>query len=258
MPLVNLPPVAEFQAVWKVYRRGLWPRRAVQALRGVSLSIPAGSLYALLGPNRAGKTTLVKLLLSIARPTRGQIRRLGRPIDDRATLAQVGYVHDSQAFPNYLTARTLLEFYGAMGGESRRQLRETIPELLLEVGLADRADEPIAGFSKGMLQRLSLAQALVHDPELLVLDEPAEGMDLLARQMLHDLLRRRQQRGRTAILVSHSLGDVERLCDHAAVLRHGEIAFAGRLDELLRRGDAQDAAVDLEEALQPLYASAPA
>jgi len=107
---------AEFQQVWKIYPCGLWPRRSVQALRGVNLTIPTGSIYGLIGPNRAGKTTLMKLLLSIVHPSRGMVKRLGAPVTDRSTLAQIGYVHDSQAFPTYLTARSLLEYYGALSG----------------------------------------------------------------------------------------------------------------------------------------------
>jgi ABC-2 type transport system ATP-binding protein len=249
------PLAAEFKGISKEYRCGFWPKRTIQALRGVTLSIPAGSLFGLVGPNRAGKTTLVKLLLSIAHPTRGEVFRLGRPVSDRTTLAQVGYVHDSQAFPSYLTARSLLKYYGTLSGMSAAELREAIELRLLEVGLSDRAAESIAGFSKGMLQRLALAQATLNDPELLVLDEPAEGMDLSARQMLHDLLLRRHERGKTAILVSHSLADVERVCDHVAVLNSGEASFAGRLVDLLRQQD-REAGCCLEEALQPLYAGA--
>src|SRR5256885_329508 len=200
---------AEFQQVWKTYPCGLWPRRSIQALRGVSLAIPTGSIYGLVGPNRAGKTTLVKLLLSIVHPTRGMVRRLGAPVSDRSTLAQIGYVHDSQAFPSYLSARSLLEYYGALSGLKRSARYQAIAARLDEVGLSDRANEPIAAFSKGMLQRLALAQALLNDPELLMLDEPGEGMDLLARNLLHDVLRQRQHEGRTAILVSHSLADIQ-------------------------------------------------
>jgi ABC-2 type transport system ATP-binding protein len=135
----------------------------------------------------------------------------------------------------------------------RCELRQAVAERLVEVGLSDRANEPIARYSKGMLQRLALAQAILNDPDLLVLDEPAEGMDLQARRMLHDVLKRRQQCGRTAILVSHSLADMQRVCDQVAVLKYGEIAFAGRLNDLLQR---KSAAVDLEQALEPLYEGA--
>jgi ABC-2 type transport system ATP-binding protein len=246
------PPVAQFESVRKIYRRGLFRRRAVQALRGVSLTVPAGCVFGLLGPNRAGKTTLVKLLLSICRPTSGTVRRLDRPNSDRRTLARVGYLHESQAFPRYLTATGLLQYYGALSHIPSAELRTRIPALLDEVGLADRTCEPIAGFSKGMVQRLALAQSIVNDPDLLVLDEPTEGLDLSARQLLHEVLERRQRRGKTAILVSHSLADVERICDRLAVIRHGELAFNGTLDELTH-DQTTDTSCPLEDALQPLY-----
>jgi len=245
---------AEFRQVWKTYPCGLWSRRSIQALRGVNLSIPRGSIYGLVGPNRAGKTTLVKLLLSIAFPTRGSVLRLGQPANDRTTLARMGYVHDSQAFPSYWSARTLLECYGALSGLRRDTLRNAVARRLDQVGLRDRAAEPIGAFSKGMLQRLALAQALLNEPELLVLDEPAEGMDLVARNLLHDLLRERQQQGSTAILVSHGLSDVQRVCDQLAVINYGEVAFAGKVEDLIH--DGQHDGADLEEVLKPLYASA--
>jgi len=263
----------EFQNVWKVFPCGLFPRRSIQALRGVSLAIPAGSIYGLVGPNRAGKTTLIKLLLSIVHPTRGVVRRLGSPVSDRTTLARVGYVHDSQAFPSYLTARSLLEYYGALSGLRGSTRRTAIEARLDEVGLSDRAREPISAFSKGMLQRLSLAQALINDPDLLVLDEPTEGMDLLARELLHDVLAERRDQGRTAILVSHSSTDIQRVCDHVAVLKYGEVAFAGPMQELLGANAPPGApgapvgnalrgvpggadGANLEEILKPIYASA--
>jgi len=251
MSLSAAPAVAEFKDVWKSYYSGLLPRREIAALRGVSLTVPAGSVFGLLGPNRAGKTTLVKLLLSIAHPTRGLVLRLGKPVDERSTLARVGYVHDSQAFPGYLTPRSLLAYYGALSGIDRSRLKEAIEERLSDVGLRDRANDAIAGFSKGMLQRLSLAQALMNDPELLVLDEPAEGMDLFARRMLQEVLEARRSDGRASILVSHSLADIQRVCDRVAVLKEGQLVFAGRLDEMLEQHSPEGG--DLEEALEPLY-----
>ena len=137
---------------------------------------------------------------------------------------------------------------------SRRELTARIPRLLDEFGLNDRAGEAIAGFSKGMLQRLALAQALVNDPELLVLDEPTEGMDLSARKVLHDVILRRKAQGKTAILVTHSMSDVSRLCDEVAVLRGGRLAFQGMLADLAGAGPNQDDVDPLEDALEPLYA----
>jgi ABC-2 type transport system ATP-binding protein len=248
--------VVEFQSVSKVYRAGLLGRRAVWALRNVSLAVPQGTVFGLIGPNRAGKTTLVKALLSICRPTSGTILRLGRPWKDRSTLADVGYLHESQSFPRYLTATTLLHYYGSLSLVPATLLARRVGQLLAEVDLADRADEPIARFSKGMVQRLALAQALVNDPELLVLDEPTEGMDLLARKLLYDVIRRRRDQGKTAILVSHSMADVGRLCDQAALLRAGQVAYAGDLRDLLDDDRADFSAETLQEALEPLYAGA--
>src|SRR4029453_11622297 len=150
MSAPSRPPAAHLTHVCKVFPHGLWQRTSVQALRGVTLSVPAGSVFGLVGPNRAGKTTLVKLLLSLAHPTRGTVLRLGKSVSDRSTLARIGYVHDSQAFPSYLTAQGLLEYYGTLSGLKRAELRCAIGERLAAVGLCDRAREPISSFSKGM------------------------------------------------------------------------------------------------------------
>jgi ABC-2 type transport system ATP-binding protein len=257
-----------FEDVTKVYTGGLF-RRGVRALDGVSLSIEAGEVFGMVGPNRAGKTTLVKILLSICRPTSGRIMRLGLHWKDRRTMARIGYVHESQAFPRYLSARALLEFYGALSFQAKPVVRRRAGELLERFGLADRSREPIARFSKGMLQRLALCQSLVNDPELLVLDEPSEGMDLMARRVLDEVIAERKQQGRTAILVSHHLNDVQRLCDRVAVIRSGKVAFLGRVAELVgaQSGSSNPSLIadwpeqepvdrSLEEVLEPLYAGA--
>ena len=249
-------PIVEFQNVCKTYRTGWLRRRSIHSLRDVSFGVPRGSVFALLGPNRAGKTTLVKALLSICRPTSGTIMRLGRGTSDRGTLARVGYMHESPAFPRYLTARAFLDYYGGLSLLSGREMEERIPRLLEEFGLADRAAEPVANYSKGMLQRLALAQALINDPELMVLDEPTEGMDLSARKLLHRVILRRKRQGKTAILVTHNMDDVRRLCDEAAVLRGGKLAFRGPLAELAGQSSADADAGALQEALEPIYAGA--
>jgi ABC-2 type transport system ATP-binding protein len=246
--------IVEFQNVSKVYHVGLLRRRAIHALRGVSFPVPRGCIFGLLGPNRAGKTTLVKALLSICRPTSGTILRLGHSISDRSTLSRVGYLHESPAFPRYLSARQFLGHYGSLSLMTRQELATRIPRLLDEVGLNDRAGEAIAGYSKGMLQRLALAQALVNDPELLVLDEPTEGMDLSARKRLHEVLLRRKAQGKTAILVSHSMADVGRLCDQLVVLRGGQIVYRGKMADLAGSGPGRGNFDALQEALEPIYA----
>jgi ABC-2 type transport system ATP-binding protein len=247
---------AIFEKVTKVYARR-WSSRPVTALDQVSFAVPWGEVLGLIGPNRAGKTTLVKILLSICHPTDGRVMRLECPWSDRSTLARIGYIHEDPAFPRYLTAWQVVEGYGRLAGVDARTLRKRTGELLEQVGLSDRSQETIAGFSKGMLQRLALAQALVNDPRLLVLDEPSEGMDLSARRLLNEVICQRRLRGHSVLLVSHALADVQRLCDRVAVLRDGRVAFVGRVADL-----AQDVAShepqSLECAVEPLYEGASA
>ncbi|HET6878908.1 MAG TPA: ABC transporter ATP-binding protein [Pirellulales bacterium] len=239
--------VAQFVQVTKRYSGGLL-RRAVVAVDELTLRVPAGEITGIVGPNRAGKSTLVKLLLTLCRPTSGRITRLGRPWHDRSTLARIGYIHECQALPRYLSARGLLDYYGALSGLPTRTVRQRAATLLEQVGLADRVDEPIARYSKGMLQRLALAQAQLNEPELLVFDEPTEGMDLLARRMVFEALAKQRWLGRSALLVSHALGDVENICDRVAVVRHGRLVFFGLTAELSARGGNS-----FERALEPLY-----
>jgi ABC-2 type transport system ATP-binding protein len=243
----------EFIEVAKTYTDRLFRRRRVQAVRDVSLRIYAGEVFGLIGPNRAGKTTLVKLLLSLCRPTAGQVIRLGKPATDRRTLAQVGYVHENQAFPRYLSAAGLLEYYGALTLLPYEVLQQRIPPLLERFGLADRSREPIARFSKGMLQRLSMAQALLNRPQLLVLDEPTEGLDLAGRQLLRDVVREVRSQGGTVLLVTHVLSEIEQLCDRVAVLVDGELIHIGPVAELVQ-GPNTDRSRSLERVLKELYA----
>ncbi|HEY8505467.1 MAG TPA: ABC transporter ATP-binding protein [Gemmataceae bacterium] len=243
---------AEFDNLTKQYAYRFPRRRVVRAVQGVSLRVRTGEVFGLVGPNRAGKTTLVKILLTLCRPTSGAVTRLGRPASDRSTLARVGYMHENQAFPRYWTAAGLLHYYGALSLLPEDVVRQRVPRLLEQVGLADRAGEPIRRFSKGMVQRLALAQALLNEPDLLVLDEPTEGLDLEGRRLVHDAVRRQRRDGKTVILVSHLAGDVEALCDRVAVLVNGRPAFVGTVAEL-RRPSPQTPALPLEDALRTLY-----
>jgi ABC-2 type transport system ATP-binding protein len=252
-PLVRqATAAAAFVGVSKVYRTGLAGRRTVEALRDVSLRIEPGEVFGLVGPNRAGKTTLVKLLLSLCQPTAGEIQRLGRSLSDRSTLGQVGYVHENHAFPRYLSAVALLEYYGALTLLPCESVRERVPKLLSLVGLSDRSREPIAGFSKGMLQRLGIAQALLNEPRLLVLDEPTEGLDLNGRHLLRDVVGEVRQRGGTVLLVTHVLTEIEQLCDRVGVLANGRLVHVGPLADLNRQ--ASGSPCSLEKALKELYA----
>src|SRR3954468_18212199 len=229
---------AAFENVGKIYPPGWSGRRGTRAVADVNLQVPAGQVFGLLGPNRAGKTTLVKLLLALGRPTEGTVRRLGRPASDLSTLARVGYMHENQHFPRYLTARELLRYYAALTLMKPETIPARVDELLKLVGLADRAAEPISRFSKGMVQRLGLAQALVNDPDLLVLDQPTGGVDpagggglrrgggggvaLSGGGLLGRVGRESGAANKTVLLLSHALPEVAELCDAAAVLVDGK------------------------------------
>jgi ABC-2 type transport system ATP-binding protein len=244
--------VAEFDQVSKAYPDGLLGRSVLAAVTEVSFQILPGEVFGLVGPNRAGKTTLVKMLLSLCRPTSGRVLRLGKPARDRGTLARIGFVHENQALPRYWHAAGLLEYYGALALMPQPEVRKRIPSLLEEVGLADRSREPISRFSKGMMQRLGLAQAVLNDPDLLVLDEPTEGLDLDGRRLVLDMVARQRRRGGTVLLVSHALAEVEQVCDRLGVLFQGRLIFAGRLPELLQDPKTKTAR-PLGTALQRLY-----
>jgi ABC-2 type transport system ATP-binding protein len=244
---------AVFDQVVKTYRTGFLGRgEGVPALRGVSLTVPAGGVFGLLGPNRAGKTTLVKILLSLTAPTSGTITRLGAPLSERGTLGRVGYMHENHAFPRYLSAGELLAFYGGLSGVPSAQIAAKVEALLVRVGLADRRNEPIARFSKGMVQRLGLAQALINDPDLLILDEPTEGLDLSGRQLLRSVVREFRSAHKTVLLVSHVLPEVEELCDSLAVLVAGTVVHTGPLAALLRDPKTGEKR-SLETGLKALY-----
>jgi ABC-2 type transport system ATP-binding protein len=244
-------PVLQLENVTKQYPAH-WYGGVLTALAGVSFELRPGDVLALLGPNRAGKTTLVKILLSLCRPTSGQVWRFGCTAGQRATLGRIGYMHESQAFPRYHTASSLLRYYGALACIPEPVINERIPKLLELVGLGDRESEPIARFSKGMVQRLGLAQALINGPDLLVLDEPAEGLDLPGRQILYDAIAEQRRQGKAVLWVTHQTGDVERLCNRLIVLVEGHLVFDGTAAELTGPMTHQQNQ-SLEQALEILY-----
>jgi ABC-2 type transport system ATP-binding protein len=246
-------PAAEFVDVIKDYKLGLVRRRQIRAVANVSFRVEAGEIFGLLGPNRAGKTTLVKILLSLCRFNFGQVNRLGKPASDRATLSRIGYVHENHAFPRYLSAESLLAYYGALTLMPYDVVKARVPKLLDQVGLADRAKDVVASFSKGMIQRLGLAQALLNEPDLLVLDEPNEGLDLVGRKIVADTIKAQKEAGRSVILVSHVLHEVEQLCDRIAVLQEGKLVHLGTINELTGRGAPDGKMRSLETALAGIY-----
>jgi ABC-2 type transport system ATP-binding protein len=216
----------------KHYRSGLFKRKNIIALEKVSLSIEQGEIFGLLGPNGAGKTTFVKLLLSIIHPTSGTATVLGHPLGQRALKEQCGYLPESHRYPGFLTALDTLIFFGRLNGLQENILKDKSHFLLEMVGLKDWAKVKTKKFSKGMLQRLGLAQALVNDPKLLFLDEPTDGVDPIGRKEIRDLLLRLKGEGTTIFLNSHLLSEIEMMCDRVAILNKGKVVRTGTISEL--------------------------
>ena len=219
----------DLRDVCKTYGRG---RRRVEALRSVSLSVRAGEVFGLLGPNGAGKSTLVKIMMTVVRPDRAHGTLLDQPLGSRKALARMGYLPEHHRFPRYLTGRQMLEFFGAMAGIARAQRRVRAQELLEVVGLQEAAGRRVDGYSKGMLQRLGVAQSLMNDPQLVVLDEPTDGVDPIGRQDIRRVLLRLRSEGRTVFLNSHLLSEVETVCDRVAIMVNGRVARQGTMAEL--------------------------
>jgi ABC-2 type transport system ATP-binding protein len=225
-------------------------RQQVRALDGISFDVSDGEVFGLLGPNGAGKTTTVKILLDLTRSTAGQTFIHGRPTSNPKSRLRVGYLPEGHRFPGYLTARETMSIFGRMSGIDRATLKKRVPELLERLGIARWIDIRAKKFSKGMTQRLGLAAALVHDPDVLFLDEPTDGVDPVGRREIRDLLKEEARKGRTIFLNSHLLSEVELTCDRVAMLRDGRIAALGSVEELTRRSSTYKlvAKPDLERA----------
>ncbi|MBM3954007.1 MAG: ABC transporter ATP-binding protein [Planctomycetes bacterium] len=207
----------------------------VRALAGVSLTVARGEIFGLLGQNGAGKTTLVKILLGMVLPTAGSARLLGRPVGSVAARRTVGYLPEDHRLPEYHTGPSLLDVYGGLQGLSAPVRRQRGAELLASLGLGGRQRLRIRGYSKGMKQRLGLAQALLHRPAVLFLDEPTDGVDPVGRRQIRELLLAERDRGVTIFINSHLLGEVEQLCDRVAIMRKGRIVLAGTVPQLVGR-----------------------
>jgi|SRR5687768_2234438 len=230
-----MSPVIEANGLRKVYSSRFGTRK-VRALDGIDLSVRAGEVFGLLGPNGAGKTTAVKILLGLTQATEGSARLFGIPVSDPESRRRVGYLPEGHRFPGYLTAGQTLSIFGRMSGVDGATLKTRIPELLARVRLSDWRDVKVKKFSKGMTQRLGLASALVHDPAVLLLDEPTDGVDPVGRREIRDLLQAEAARGRAILLNSHLLSEIELTCDRVAVLRRGKVAAQGRIAELTAQG----------------------
>lgn len=225
----------EVRDLHKSYRDGWVFRRSFEALKGISLHVEHGEIFGLLGPNGAGKTTLVKLLLGIVRKTRGTATLLGRPAGDRQGRRRVGYLPENLRIPRHHTAWSALDLYGQMSGLSAGEIRRRRGELLDTVDLAGRARDSVRKYSKGMLQRLGLAIALLHDPDLVFMDEPTDGLDPPGRAQVRQILLRLKGAGKTIFLNSHLLQEVEMVCDRVAILDRGVLKGVGTTEQLVPR-----------------------
>jgi ABC-2 type transport system ATP-binding protein len=193
------------------------------AVRNLTLDVPRGEVFGFLGPNGAGKSTSVKMLLGLVFPTGGEAEVLGRPAGDVMTRRQVGFLPEHFRFYDWLTSTELLKVHGRLYGMSRARLRERVPALLDLVGLTPHRDQCLRDFSKGMLQRIGLAQALLNEPDLIFLDEPTSGLDPIGRRLVRDIIKAQRDRGATVLLNSHLLGEVEITCDRVAFIKDGQV-----------------------------------
>jgi ABC-2 type transport system ATP-binding protein len=192
-------------------------------VRGLTLEVARGEVFGFLGPNGAGKTTSMRMLLGLAAPSGGRAQVLGRPAGDVAVRRKIGFLPEHFSFYDWLTATELLRFHGRLYGMSPASLRQRVPVLLDLVGLTDHSEKQLKHFSKGMLQRIGLAQALLNDPDLIFLDEPTSGLDPVGRRLVRDIIKAQRERGATVFLNSHLLSEVEITCDRVAFIKHGEV-----------------------------------
>ncbi|MCG8406474.1 MAG: ABC transporter ATP-binding protein [Phycisphaerales bacterium] len=208
--------------------------KTIQALRGVNVQVGRGEIFGLLGPNGAGKSTLVKIMMTVIKPDRVRGTVLGQPVGHRATMARIGYLPEAHRFPAYLTGAQLLDYFAALAKVSRSDRRGRAARLLERVGMSQWANTKISKYSKGMLQRLGIAQALMNDPDLVVLDEPTDGLDPIGRRHVRELLLELKAAGKTIFLNSHLLSELEQVCDRVVILVAGSVAKQGTLGELMQ------------------------
>lgn len=224
--------ILEVQDLRKTFTRG-FSRRKTEAVRGISFSVERGQIFGFLGPNGAGKTTTIKILMGLIFPTAGTASVLGAPAGDRKAKSRLGYLPENPYFYDYLSAPELLDMVGRIHGLDRAARRKRIGELIERVGLGHAGKRPLRSFSKGMLQRAGLAQALMGDPELVVLDEPLSGLDPLGRKEVRDLIFELRDAGKTVFFCTHILADASMLCDRVGIIVKGELRDVGPLGELL-------------------------
>lgn len=207
--------------------------RRVAALNELNLEVEEGETFGLLGPNGAGKTTTLKILMGLIFPTSGEAYIMGKPLGNKSVKSQIGFLPENPYFYDYLKGWEFLDYYGQLYGIPKSERRKKIPELLDLVGLSDAANLPLKGYSKGMLQRIGLAQALINDPKIIFLDEPQSGLDPFGRKEVRDIIINLKEKGKTVFFSSHILSDAEMICDRVGILSGGKLINVGNLSELL-------------------------
>jgi ABC-2 type transport system ATP-binding protein len=228
-----MPPAIRIEQLTKDYAVGFWRKRPYRALDGLSLEIAPGEVFGFLGPNGAGKTTTLKLLLQLIFPSSGHAEILGQPVGHVATRHRIGYLPENPYFYDYLTAEELLTYFARLFGYSGADLTKRVGHLLDRVGLRAERRLQLRKFSKGMIQRVGVAQALINDPEVVFLDEPMSGLDPLGRRDVRSLILELRDQGRTVFFSSHILSDAEALCSRVGVVARGRLAAVGRLTDIL-------------------------
>ena len=222
----------EILGLEKIYSVGFWRKKPKCALRPLQLNVEEGEIFGFLGPNGAGKTTTLKLLMGLVFPTSGTARILGMEIGDPRMKAQIGFLPEQPYFYDYLTARELLEYYGQLSGIPGKEIPHKVQEVLARVGLPNVSGLQLRKFSKGMLQRVGIAQAILHNPKLLFFDEPMSGLDPFGRREVRDLMEQLKHEGKTVFFSTHILSDAEALCDRVAVIHDGELRGVGAVADL--------------------------
>ena len=222
----------EILGLEKTYMVGFWRKRPKRALQPLHLIVEDGEIFGFLGPNGAGKTTTLKMLMGLVFPTAGSARILGKEWTDPEVKARIGFLPEQPYFYDYLTAHELLDYYGQLSGVPAKDRKFRIEEVLHRVGLTDIKGTQLRKFSKGMLQRAGIAQAILHNPRLVFLDEPMSGLDPLGRREVRDLMLQLQQEGKTVFFSTHILGDAEALCDRVAIIHKGELRGVGAVEEI--------------------------
>jgi ABC-2 type transport system ATP-binding protein len=228
--------VLQTRALTKVYR-DFWGRQKVRALKGLDLEVYRGEVFGLLGPNGSGKTTTIKLLLGLLFPTEGEALVFGKPAGDVAKNERLGYLPEESYLYRFLTAEETLDFYGRLFDMPASVREERVDSLIKLVGLDRARKRQLQEYSKGMTRRIGLAQALINDPELILLDEPTSGLDPIGTREMKDMILRLKDEGKTVVMCSHLLADVQDVCDRIAILHQGELKELGRVDELLKVAD---------------------